>query len=301
MPSTGEVLLDYVTVQVRQIEDHEAGVRAAAPDAVHRVRVSARRLRSVLVTYHGVLRDGIVDALAHELKWLAGALGEARDSEVVLDRLAALLAEQPGDLVVGPVGHRLHLELDGRLTAGRAAAVAALDGPRYSGLRAQLDAVVTDPPLDPSAAGSDARQLSGPLGRELHRLDVRIREAQQAHRAGDRERLLHDVRKRAKRLRYAAELAAPVLGQEATGLSAAASQLQEVLGNHHDSVVAREALRALADQAERHGESAFTYGRLHALEEARAAGLEAAFDAAAHRLPASSVITGRGRLTSVQG
>jgi len=295
--STGEVLVDYVSAQVRQIEDHEAGVRAAAPDAVHRVRVSARRLRSVLVTYRGAVRTGRVDPLARELKWLAGSLGEARDSEVILDRLVALLAEQPDDLVVGPVGPRLHLELDGRLAAGRVAAVAALDGPRYRELRARLDAFVADPPLDRSAAGPAAQQLSGPLERVLRRLVVRVREAQEADDVEDRQRLLHDVRKGAKRLRYAADLAAPALGDGATALVRTATTLQEVLGQYHDSVVIREALRRLAEQADRHGESTFTYGRLHALEESRAAGLEAAFDIAARELPRA--ITARGRLASV--
>ena len=77
---------------------------------------------------------------------------------------------------------------------------------------------------------------------------------------------LHEVRKTAKRLRYAAEAAAPIFGKRATTLARAAEEIQEILGDHHDSAVTRELLRELA--ASHRGKTAFTYGRLHALEQA---------------------------------
>ena len=57
--------------------------------------------------------------------------------------------------------------------------------------------------------------------------------------------------------------------------------MQEVLGTQHDAVTRQETLRRLAHQAELDGESTFTYGRLHALEQ-RAG--EAAREAAARPL-----------------
>ncbi|XTR52430.1 CHAD domain-containing protein [Pseudarthrobacter sp. So.54] len=54
---------------------------------------------------------------------------------------------------------------------------------------------------------------------------------------------LHEVRKRAKRLRYAAEASAPVFGKRATAQARAAEEIQEILGEHHDSVVTRDLLR----------------------------------------------------------
>lgn len=47
--------------------------------------------------------------------------------------------------------------------------------------------------------------------------------------------------------------------------------VQTVLGDHQDSVVAREALRDLGIQAHAAGESAFTWGLLYGQEEAQAA------------------------------
>ena len=54
---------------------------------------------------------------------------------------------------------------------------------------------------------------------------------------------LHQVRIRAKRARYAAEAAAPVVGKPARAFARAAADLQTVLGDHQDAVVAEEWLR----------------------------------------------------------
>jgi CHAD domain-containing protein len=62
----------------------------------------------------------------------------------------------------------------------------------------------------------------------------------------------------------------PVFGSDATDLAKATEQLQDVLGEHQDSVVVRDLLRRLAVEADTDGESSFTFGRLHALEESRA-------------------------------
>ena len=46
--------------------------------------------------------------------------------------------------------------------------------------------------------------------------------------------------------------------------------LQEVLGAHQDALVVQAVLVELADAAAAAGEDTFTYGRLHAREQARA-------------------------------
>jgi CHAD domain-containing protein len=60
-----------------------------------------------------------------------------------------------------------------------------------------------------------------------------------------------------------------VLGEDATTLAARAEEVQEVLGEHQDSVVSRDLLRELAVQVHLDGGNAFTFGRLHAVEEFR--------------------------------
>ncbi|KJY44865.1 metal-binding protein, partial [Streptomyces sp. NRRL S-444] len=78
---------------------------------------------------------------------------------------------------------------------------------------------------------------------------------------------LHEARKAAKRARYAAEAAGPALGKPAKRLAKAVKSVQSLLGDHQDSVVARDALHGLGVQAAGAGESAFTWGVLYAREE----------------------------------
>jgi CHAD domain-containing protein len=82
---------------------------------------------------------------------------------------------------------------------------------------------------------------------------------------------LHHTRILAKRARYAAEAAAPVVGQEAQRFAKAAAGLQTVLGEHQDAVVAQGWLRANAGG----GRRALAAGQLLARESARAAAARA--------------------------
>jgi CHAD domain-containing protein len=108
------------------------------------------------------------------------------------------------------------------------------------------------------------------LERELRRVRRRSRAVSTAQTSEERDQALHDVRKAAKRLRYAAESTRPVFGGRAKKLAKRAKALQTVLGEHQDAVVAQLTLRELGVRAHLSGENGFTFGRLHALEEARA-------------------------------
>ena len=79
-----------------------------------------------------------------------------------------------------------------------------------------------------------------------------------------RDEWYHEIRKASKRLRYAAESVEPAFGADAVTMAEAAEDLQEVLGEHQDSVVARNALRNLGARIHLDGDNAFTIGRLHA-------------------------------------
>jgi CHAD domain-containing protein len=77
---------------------------------------------------------------------------------------------------------------------------------------------------------------------------------------------LHRIRILAKRLRYAAEAAAPLLGKPATRQAETAAELQDVLGDHQDSVTAQRWLREAGQ-----GPRAFVAGELCAVEREAAA------------------------------
>lgn len=269
-----DVVLDYVRRQIDAMVRLDPAVRRDLPDAVHRMRVATRRLRSAFRSYRKVLDRTVTDPIGDELKWLAGELGVERDREVLTERLEGRLAELPDDLRLGPVRNRLDHWSQGRRDGARAAVLGALDSERYLTLLDTLDALAAVPPLRPAAAKPAEPVVVGAVLRDYERLATRMATALETPPGTDRDVAVHQARKAAKRVRYAAETARPALGKPAKKFARRMQSVQDVLGDHQDSVVVREALRALATQAHGAGESDFTFGLLYGREEARAAARE---------------------------
>jgi len=269
----GEVVLGYVREQVAAIWRYDPLVRRDAPDAVHQMRVATRRARSALQAFGTIIDREATRPLCAELKWLAGALGAARDGEVMLARLTADLAAIPPALITGPVQARITAHFTAGLAQAAQAALAALDGQRYLRLLDDLDALLADPPLTPLAARQAGKVLAKPVRRSARRLR---RALAAVPAAGDRDAAIHEARKAAKRARYAAEAAVPALGRTASRQAAQAKELQQLLGDHHDSVVARTVLLHLAAKARADGEDTFTYGLMHQRQACQAAAMEQA-------------------------
>ncbi|WP_427886331.1 CHAD domain-containing protein [Kribbella sp. GL6] len=267
-PRTSDLFRAYAGAQVRAIRERDPEVRRDVPDSIHKFRVATRRLRSALATYRPVIDRAAGDVLRAELKWLAGELGVARDAEVQREHFAAEVAEQPAELVMGRVAGRIDDHLRRVYREGRAGALAALESPRYFELLDALDELIAKPPLtgDDRKAAKQIREL---LAHDYDRMRKAVLRSQQAETTAEQDHELHELRKSAKRLRYAAESAVPVLNAEATDLAARAEQVQEILGEHQDSVVSRDLLHTLALQVHAEGGNPFTYGRLHAAEEYR--------------------------------
>ncbi|SEM12768.1 CHAD domain-containing protein [Rhodococcus maanshanensis] len=257
------VVLAALREHADELDAHADGVRRDEFDSVHQMRVSARRLRSALGSYRSLFPDGDTDGVRAELRWLGTVLGNARDAEVMAERFRELLDAQPPELIRGPVRHRLIETNELAYRDAHTEAVATLDGPRYEALLAALDALLAAAPQRHDAVRSG-----------LHHARRRVRKA--ARKAGltaggtgePTPERLHTVRKRAKALRYAAEAAASTRPSPVRA-GKAAKKLQTVLGDHHDSVVARSRLLAAADLARGAGEDTFTYGVLTAVEADR--------------------------------
>ncbi|WP_433165007.1 CHAD domain-containing protein [Kribbella sp. CA-247076] len=267
-PVTSDLFRAYAGAQVQAIRERDPEVRRDVPDSIHKFRVATRRLRSALATYRPVVDREAGDRIRDELKWLAGELGVARDAEVQREHFAAEVAEQPAELVMGRVAGRIDDHLRGVYKEGRTGALAALESERYFRLLDALDELIAKPPL----TGDDKKakkQIGDLLDHDWKRMRKAVRRSQDAETSAEQDHELHEVRKAAKRLRYAAESAVPVLGDEASDLADRAENVQEVLGEHQDSVVSRDLLRQLAVQVHLDGGNAFTFGRLHAAEEQR--------------------------------
>ena len=267
------VVLAYLRDQVAAISRYDPLVRRDEPDAVHQMRVATRRARSALQAFGSIIDREATRPLRAELKWLAATLGQARDSEVMLDRLTADLAAIPPALVTGPAEARITAHFTAELAQARKAALAVLDGRRYTRLLDDLDALLAGPPLTPRAERKAGTVLAKPVRRAARRL---LRALAAVPAAENRDAAIHEARKAAKRARYAAEAAAPALGSTASRQAAQAKDLQQLLGDHHDSVVARTVLLDLAAQARTAGEDTFAYGLMYQRQACQAASIEQA-------------------------
>ncbi len=165
----------------------------------------------------------------------------------------------PAELVVGPVpsparrGARRPLPGGARPGAGRAGELAATSACSTRWTRSSP----TRRSCRPRAAGP-RKVLPGLVQRSL--AAARPRHAARREAAGhERDLLLHEARKDAKRARYAAEAVPSVVRHAPPARTPRTmTRLQEVLGDHQDGVVTREVLRELALAAQDAGESAFT-------------------------------------------
>ncbi|MEV4517194.1 CYTH and CHAD domain-containing protein [Dactylosporangium sp. NPDC049525] len=256
-------VVDYVTAQRDAVVGHDPEVRLGDAEAVHKMRVATRRLRSTLRTFAPLLNasEGHLDHLHDEIKWLTGLLGEVRDGDVMAQRLADLLAAEPPELVLGPVQARITQLLAARTEGARRRLIAGLDSQRYLTLLNDLDALVVVAVREGRVAKRELHRLAR---RAVRRADRRLASADAGPAGTSRDERLHEARKAYKRARYAAELATPVAGPAAAALADRITDLQDVLGAHQDAIVTAELLRDYGLRAFADGENAFTYGLLHA-------------------------------------
>ncbi|MFD9124769.1 CHAD domain-containing protein, partial [Kitasatospora sp. NPDC059571] len=258
--TVGAALTAYLRAQVASLESLDAAVRLDEPDAVHRMRVTVRRLRSALAVHRRILRKGSVDHVEAELRRLGRILGRARDAEVLGARLTAQAAGLPAAARPGTVRRLLEEVFTDRYETGRQAAVRAMEQPRYFALLGALEALAADPPLRGRAerGRKEARRM---LARQQKRTVRRLGAALELPPGPERDSALHRARKAAKRARYAAESAEPLLGRPAPTLGRRAKRIHKALGAHQDGVVAERAIRELAADAP--PEVAFALGMLH--------------------------------------
>jgi CHAD domain-containing protein len=279
--SGGAVVVAYLRAQVGQVRAADPAVRLDDPDGVHDVRVAVRRLRSCLRVFRR-----IIDAppeLTAELKWLSDVLGAARDIQVLEGQLAEAVAAVPAGLLLGPVRAGISRQLARRAADADQALREALNGQRYLDLLAALDSLLADPPCR-DRAHRRAAQVLPPLVASAYRKCRKAAAAASAEHGQARDAVLHRLRKRTKRLRYAAETVEPVVGAPARRRQRRAKKVQGALGDQHDLVELRPVLRELGVLAHLDGTNGFTFGLMYANAQVAAQDAEQRFDAAWRRL-----------------
>ncbi len=237
---------------------HDPGIRQGGDDEdVHQARVATRRLRSHLRTFAPLLDEPWADAMREELDWLGGVLGAVRDADVLLARLDARASRLPGDDLAGSM--RLLDRLRTQRARARDELLVAMRGPRYTALLDRLVDAARAPRLRSRRADDEV------LRHVARRTWKHLRDAVDALTDPPEDPALHAVRKRAKRARYAAEAVEPVFGKQARAFARALTEIQDVLGEHQDAVVAAGWLRDTAANS-RDERAAFAAGELAALE-----------------------------------
>ncbi|SPM42140.1 hypothetical protein MNAB215_4359 [Mycobacterium numidiamassiliense] len=265
-----------VAEQVDELLVWDRAVRADTDDSVHQMRVTTRKIRSLLRDAQeslGITDDGAFAWVLDELRELAGVLGVARDAEVLAQRYEQELDRLAPELVRGPVRERLVEGAQRRYQNGLRRSLIAMRSQRYFRLLDALDAIAVESPEAAPGEETPAVTIDAAY-KKVRKAAKAAAQAEQAAESDDADRedsedhdpehdvdeALHRIRKRAKRLRYTAS---------ATGadeVSKQAKAIQTILGDHQDSVVSREHLLQQADAAYAAGEDTFTYGLLYQQE-----------------------------------
>jgi CHAD domain-containing protein len=260
--TAGHAVMAYLAGQVAALLSQDPRVRRAEDDAVHQMRVAARRMRSAFKAFKTIVTG--TQAVQEELRWLGNVLGEVRDLEVIRARFAGHLRGLPPELVQGPIRTRLDDDLLAREQEAYGRIREALSGERYYALLNTLDDLLVRPELTKKAGRTADPTLAGVAAKNWHRVTASYDAAQAIEDEERREIAMHDVRKAAKRARYTAE----ALGMKP--LAKHAESVQEVLGLYQDGVVAQETLAKEAESARQAGEDTFTYGVLVGIERTHA-------------------------------
>ncbi|TBN42636.1 inorganic triphosphatase [Paracoccus subflavus] len=218
--------------QFRLNEDLLLATRS--PESLHQARVALRRLRSALAIFQPMLGDHGA-ALREELRWLAGELGDARDLDVLLVR--------------SPDG-----ALRDRLRTARAKAydrmTTALLSGRTRGLMLDLAEWIAMGDWQSDPATADARGMSAHnfAAKALSRFRRKVK-AGGRNLAALNDEARHDLRKDAKKLRYAADFFEPLFQDDHRKahkrFGAALSDFQDRMGALNDLAAAPLVLERL--------------------------------------------------------
>ncbi|UCE64071.1 MAG: CYTH and CHAD domain-containing protein [Nitrospirota bacterium] len=237
--------------QVREILVHDPGTRLGRdPEELHQMRVATRRFRALLRTGHVFLDTEWMTLLRQEVGWLGGILGTVRDYDVLLEDLQHEIETLSQDDQT--TFKDLLRILDSQREAARATMLEELQSPRFLMVLNQLEHAAYFP--ESVSTEVTLQEISANQYRKLRRC------VQKWDKNCSNEDL-HQIRIRAKRARYAAELAEHSMGKPASQFIRQIKKFQDLLGSHQDAVITEQRLRELL-RSSKSVEAGFSVGQI---------------------------------------
>ncbi|RPJ43722.1 MAG: CHAD domain-containing protein, partial [Candidatus Latescibacterota bacterium] len=272
--TVGEVAYAVLRKHFASFLKHEPGTRMGEdPEHLHDMRVATRRMRAALRLFEAALPLQEALRLRRELRTVGRLLGRVRDLDVQM----ALIEERKAELVtVGPeaVAPLLRL-LQARREQARRKLLRFLDSRRFARLQASLSRRLRGGPSARRPAALLPIRAAGPiLIRRAHRRLLRVARGIEP---SSPPAAYHQMRIRAKRLRYALEFLEPAYGPPARMLIDALTAVQDILGRHQDDQVSMALLRELAEQTTLPGPARLATGEMAQMSAARAEKLRGDF------------------------
>ncbi|HJS89885.1 MAG TPA: CHAD domain-containing protein [Steroidobacteraceae bacterium] len=256
---------------VEEWQAHEPAARLGeTPEALHALRVTGRRMDTVLGLFGAYLPAALVKSRS-KLKKLLDALGAVRDGDIRLEAAQTFGSSLPEDdrLALDPLLRHLESERQ----AARSVMLRALDAKPTRNWLESLPARLRRPtPAAARAASGRATALL--VVPDLIRKSYRkLRKCASRLTAESSISEYHKVRVRTKKLRYALEVVASTYARSAEDMLAALLKLQSRLGTQHDSDVLARYLTELAAHppAEFGPRTLFLMGRMSELRARKAA------------------------------
>ena len=235
-----EAARKIIGVHLRRLRDCDPGTRLGEDaEALHDMRVACRRLRAAVHALEEGIAPRLHRYLGDELEWLGQALGSVRDLDVQLELLARYDTSTP-DPAGGIAGWRTYMETD--RAQHRVEMLKALDSNRYYRLLVRLEEFARGR-TRPRGRNGDTPSVAAVGRKAIKKAFRRLLKRGRAIDAAPTDADLHALRIRAKRLRYLLEFLRELIGKPGRRVIKDLVRLQDLLGSHHDGVVAAEFIR----------------------------------------------------------
>jgi len=249
MPARDAARAIHLSLLDSLLRNEEGTRRNLDSEFLHDFRVSIRRTRSALTQIRGVYPKPDVERFKEDFRWLGTATGPTRDLDVYLLKMDGYRERLPKEVRADLKPLQEFLERKRQLAHGRL--VAVLDSERYRRLVEEWRTFLTEAPAGPLLAQSAERPAREMASERIWRVYRRMVKRGRVIDDATPVEALHDLRIRAKKLRYLLEFFRSLYPEQPIGrLVADLKRLQDNLGDLNDYQVQRQSLeRFVAEMA----------------------------------------------------